>query len=226
MNFKISDEIINMYNDLTIGITTFNIKINDSLKSRIKEYNNNNINELLTKEQILVNSPQLKKWEEIFVNMHAKKGHESSVVFLSRYLFENKRLFSIHPIVDLYNIISIKYGLPMGCYDKNLICDFIELRTAKKGEEFIGINSKQIEKTSGNEVVYSDLKGVFCRYWNDKDSDRTKITNETKEYILIFDGINDVDLIQQAFEEFKNIIAINEDLRLNILDKEHREINF
>ena len=91
-------------------------------------------------------------------------------MFLTKYVLSNNCLFNINPIVDAYNAISLKYGIPMGTYDISKLKGNIELRLAKKGEEFVGINSKQIERTSANEIVYADELGVFCRSWNDKDS--------------------------------------------------------
>ncbi len=140
--------------------------------------------------------------------MNAKKGRESSIVFLTKYAVENKCLFSINPIVDAYNAISLKYGIPMGAYDCSKLKGDIQLRLARKGEEFIGINSKQVEKTSANEIVYADSYGVFCRCWNDKDSDRTKIDNNSKELLIIFDGINQEEDILKAGEELIELLSL------------------
>lgn len=226
MEIKINEKVIEKYDEITIGVSCFKIDINEKLRDKIDKYISENITYLTSTDKIssLKESKQLEKWKNIFERMQVKKGRESSVVFLSQYLYENKKLFFVHPIVDLYNIISIKFGIPMGCYDRNSISEYIELRTAKKGEEFFGINSKQVEKTSANEIVYSDDKGVFCRYWNDKDSERTKITNLTNEFILIFDGIDDRERIIEAANEFQNVIGL--DVQLQILDKDLPKIEY
>lgn len=221
MKITIDKKMLDLYDNVTIGVTSFSLELNEEIKKKIYSYINTTLESLLNNDNInsLIDSFQINKWKQIFSNMNAKKGHESSVVFLSRYLYDNKEIFSIHPIVDLYNIISLKYGIPMGCYDKEKLNDFITLRTAKKGEEFIGINSKQIEKTSGNEIVYADSKGVFCRYWNDKDADRTKLTSKTTDYLLIFDGINDEEIIIKAFNDFYSVLFGDTDSEITILSK-------
>ena len=142
--------------------------------------------------------PQIKKWKKIFSDMKADTNKTSSVVFLTNWLCEKGKLFNIHPIVDLYNAISVKYGLPMGAYDVEKVKGTLELRLAKQGENFIGINGKDTEQTNAGEVVYADEQGITCRLWNFKDSDRTKITKATTKFAVFFDGIGDAELIQKA----------------------------
>lgn len=142
--------------------------------------------------------------------MNAKKTRESSIVFLTKYVLSNNCLFNINPIVDAYNAISLKYGIPMGTYDISKLKGNIELRLAKKGEEFVGINSKQIERTSANEIVYADELGVFCRSWNDKDSERTKIDNNTKDVLIIFDGIAQEKEIAKAKDELIELLSLKD----------------
>ena len=98
----------------------------------------------------------------------------------------------------------------MGTYDISKLKGNIELRLAKKGEEFVGINSKQIERTSANEIVYADELGVFCRSWNDKDSERTKIDNNTKDVLIIFDGIAQEKEIAKAKDELIELLSLKD----------------
>jgi len=191
LKFSITKEIANQFGNVTIGVLEAQVKPPADY-SAIRKYTH----------EILANppntSPQIEKWIEIFKKMNAKTGRESSIVFLTRYLAEKGKLFNIHPVVDFYNAISIKYGLPMGAYDMDKIVGTLQLKHAKKGEEFVGINGKDIEKTSDGEVIYADEQGVTCRFWNDRDCDRTKITKATTRFAIFFDGIDDAGLIKSA----------------------------
>jgi len=222
MKLLINEAVLNKFETATIGAIRFKISSigvtklseliadikNNAVISFLKQYGNCDANQI----------PQIKKWTDIFQTMNAKKGRESSIVFLSNYALEKKTLFNISPFVDLYNSISLKYGMPMGGYNVDKFTGNIQLRLASKGEEFYGIGSKQVEKTSANEVVYSDEQGVFCRCWNDKDSDRTKITSDIADILFIFDGIDQKDEIENAISEIREMLSLSESV-YGIADK-------
>ncbi len=172
MKLSVRETIFEKFENVTIGALHFKTASIRALNlaAIIAEFKNDSVEEFLAKFSGIPSGdiPQIKLWSDIFRKMNAKKGRESSIVFLSDYILEKKELFTISPFVDLYNAISLKYGIPMGGYNVESFSGDIELRSARKGEEFFGIGSKQVEKTSANEIVYSDAFGVFCRCWNDK----------------------------------------------------------
>jgi len=223
MKIKLNQSIINRFCNVTIGAALFEL---DEFSKKLETYCT--INQSLQKDRFsqtgFENIEHVKKWTNIFTMMDAGKDKESSVVFLTKYLLQHDKLFHIHPIVDLYNTISIKFGLPMGAYDRSKLVGQVELRQANKGEKFLGIRAKKSEETCENEVVYADNEGVFCRYWNDKDSERTKITPNTNQFLFIFDGIDERENVQNAILELKNVLEDIEGFRYGILDAQNMEI--
>jgi DNA/RNA-binding domain of Phe-tRNA-synthetase-like protein len=214
MKLTLNEAVLNKFENATIGALRFkksSIGITD-LPSTVSELKNNAIAKFMEKygNSVPADIPQVNLWTKIFETMNAKKGRESSIVFLSNYVLGKKTLFTISPFVDLYNAISLKHGIPMGGYNVANFSGNIELRLARKGEEFFGIGSKQAEKTSANEIVYSDEKGVFCRCWNDKDCDRTKITDNIADILFIFDGIDQQNLIERAIAEICEALLLSE----------------
>ena len=99
--------------------------------------------------------------------------------------------------------------MPGGIAPSNwrLVQGTLTLRHAKKGEPFIGINGKTEEHAAAGEVVYADSQGITCRYWNDRDSDRTKITKKTTRFLIFFDGINDETAIAAAQSEMTSALT-------------------
>jgi len=214
MKLIVSEAILEKFGNATIGALHFKISsigVSD-LSTVITEAKNNSVKCFLAEfsDVNFAEIPQVKLWSSIFEKMNVKKGRESSIVFLSNHVLERKDLFSISPFVDLYNAISLKYGIPMGGYNIANFFGDIELRVARKGEEFFGIGSKQVEKTSANEVVYSDGQGVFCRCWNDKDCDRTKIVDGITDILYVFDGIDQKAPIECAIEEIVKTLSISD----------------
>jgi len=224
MKIKINQSILNRFCNVTVGAAMFELS---EFSEKIDIYCSDN--QALQKERFIQtgfdNIGHVKKWKNIFTIMEAGEEKESSVVFLTKYLMEHNKLFHIHPIVDLYNTISVKFGLPMGAYDRSKLVGHVELRQAEKGEKFLGIRAKKSEETCENEVVYADGPGVFCRYWNDKDSERTKITPATNQFLFIFDGIDERENIQNAILELKTVLDDVEGFRYGILDAQNIEVD-
>jgi len=222
MKLKLNEAVLNKFENATIGALRFKTSSIGvlNLSAVISELKNNAVKGFLAEFSDITPTeiPQVKLWASIFEAMNAKKGRESSIVFLSNYVLEKGNLFDINPFVDLYNAISLKHGMPMGGYNVATFSGDIELRLARKGEEFYGIGSKQVEKTSANEVVYSDEQGVFCRYWNDKDCDRTKITDDMTDVLFIFDGIDQKHKIEKAIFEIQDVLSL-ENYSSGIADK-------
>jgi len=222
MKVKINQSILDRFGNVTIGVAVFGL---DVFSEKLETYCS--LNQAALKNQYSLSEfkdiEHIKKWIAIFKTMNAKK-RESSVVFLTRYLLKHDSLFRKHPVVDLYNTISVKFGLPMGAYDISKLVGQVELRQAVESEQFLELNGTETEETDANEVVYSDDAGVFCRYWNDKDSDRTKITDDTKQFMFIFDGIDDSEKIQNAILELKNTLEDAKDFKYGILDKQNPQL--
>ena len=57
--------------------------------------------------------------------------------------------------------------------------------------------------------MYADFDGVFCRCWNDRDADRTKIEDAPKEILIIFDGIDQEKEILKAGNELASLLSLD-----------------
>jgi DNA/RNA-binding domain of Phe-tRNA-synthetase-like protein len=145
------------------------------------------------------------KWIDIFSKMGAKAKYKSSLVAACDFYKDNGRLYRINAIVDFYNHFGLRNMVPMGAYDMSKIIGDLKLTFADKGIEFIGIGGKDIQKTVDNEIIYRDDAGVLCRSWNLKDADRTKITDDAKDVLFMFDIIAESpESAKETFERFRN----------------------
>lgn len=112
----------------------------------------------------------------------------NSAEALLRRIILGKGLYDINNIVDTYNVTSAEFRIPMAAYDLDSVNGGIELRPASENEEIIKIGETTPTKTNGGEFVYADESGVICLDYNYRDSDRTKITENTKKMIVFVDG--------------------------------------
>ena len=72
----------------------------------------------------------------------------------------------INPLVDIYNGLSLKYGIPVGGEDIDKFEGNVRLTLASGDEEFMTLGSEKSEPPSPGEIVYKDDAGAICRCFN------------------------------------------------------------
>ena len=76
------------------------------------------------------------RWREIYKSF-GEKDARSSIEALIKRIKNGKGLYKINPLVDLYNLASLKFELPVGGEDIDSILSDIELTFASGNEEFL-----------------------------------------------------------------------------------------
>jgi DNA/RNA-binding domain of Phe-tRNA-synthetase-like protein len=112
----------------------------------------------------------------------------SSIEAMAKRVANGNDLPSINGVVDLVNTISLKYVLPMGAHDVDALEGDIAVRFAVEGDTFISLGSTEIEQVDTGELIYTDSKRVRTRRWIWRQSDRGKITEESKNIFFPIDG--------------------------------------
>jgi lysyl-tRNA synthetase class 2 len=134
--------------------------------------------------------PKIEDWREAYRKFGFKpSAYRSSVEALLRRVLQGKELPSISPIVDLYNIVSIKHVLAAGGDDIDKVEGPIRLTFAEGSERFIMLGQTAPEQIIKGEVVYRDDNDVLCRAWNYRECDKTKISPETSNVCLVLEGL-------------------------------------
>ena len=89
--------------------------------------------------------------------------------------------------MDIYNGISLTYGVPVGGEDIDKFDGDVHLTLADGTEEFVTYGSDKSEPPYGGEVIYKDNGGAICRCWNWRESVRTMLTEDTKNAFMIIE---------------------------------------
>ncbi len=225
MKFIVDKQLFDDYDNLKIGIIICN-NINNNKTINIDEDFNKIKNDIKTKFQDieLAEYPIIHKWREIYKSFGEKKAR-SSIEALIRRTINGKEIPNINPIVDIYNMISLKYELPVGGEDLSKIDDDVILTYAKGNESFIELGSTEEETVKENEIVYKFNDTVICRNFNYRESDITKLTEDTTDCILVIESVLDSD-IEKALEELASKVKTNLDgeCHIKILTKESNEV--
>ncbi len=231
MKFKIDDSIFQQFPSLNIGIVVARgidntgespdilsmlSKQSDTIKSKF---------DLETLKEV----PRINAWREAYTAFGAKpKKYTCSVENLYRMILEGVHLRHINKIVDIYNYISLQHMVPVGGDDIDKIDGDIILRFAKGDENFIRLNSDEIDHPKEGEVVYTDDKEVLCRRWNWRECDKSKMTEQTKNITLVVEGLSPVSKgnMQPIVEELSQLIKnfCGGEISIHILNGENKEI--
>ncbi|MDP3725338.1 MAG: B3/4 domain-containing protein [Nanoarchaeota archaeon] len=154
--------------------------------------------------------PNIRAWREAYRAFGADPGrYNPSNEALVRQVLKGRDLWGIHPIVDLYNYISIKYVLPVGGEDLDTLEGGLTLDFAEGEEEFIKLGGEENDPPESGEVIYKDDRGVVCRRWNWREGERTKITKDTENAIIVIDTLpptSEVEL-QKAIDELADLVS-------------------
>lgn len=172
--------------------------------------------------------PRVAPWREKYRQFGSKpREHCSSIEALLRRVVAGKKIPSINPLVDLYNYISLKHFLTAGAEDLDQVKGDIVLKICRGDEKGKYIGSNEISSCYPGEVAYGDDLGFICRRWNWRKGDRTKITPETKNAVVVLEAhekVSDEEL-QVALRETAELIKkhLSGRIAIEVLDKGRRE---
>lgn len=233
MKFRIDQKIFEEFTGLNVGVIVAkginngsNTKeIEDLTRAEEERIRANFISEQLS--QI----PEIGTWRKAYSSFGGKpKENKSSVENLYRRILKGESLRHINSLVDIYNYISLKYMLPVGGEDIDKIKGNVVLTFATEAEPpALLLGDKEPRAPHAGEVIYKDDISAICRRWNWREADRTKLTDETKNCILVVEGLPPIDRekIEASTGELKDLIQeyCGGKLELFTLSKDNREVD-
>jgi lysyl-tRNA synthetase class 1 len=161
-------------------------------------------------EDLKKNSPILNEYKEIFraMGVQPTKNKPSPVALVDR-LANGKELPKINTLVDVYNLMVLKYQVSIGAFDLSKIALPIELRFSKKGEIFTDLADQKDKPLENGEIIYSDKNGiVMARDLNFRDNYNVIVKDDTVDILLQCDGISTTsqEYVEKAFRETVDMI--------------------
>ncbi len=101
---------------------------------------------------------------------------------------QGRQFGPINPIVDLYNYISLTYGVPVGGEDLAKVAGDLRLGVATGGEDFRPLGADEDEPGLPGEVIYYDQAGANVRCWNWREAQRTMLVEDTQRTALVVEA--------------------------------------
>lgn len=143
-------------------------------------------------------NPVVAQWRDAYTRFKKKRGARSSIEALLKRVDQGKELSPINPLVDVYNSVSLAFGVPCGGENLAAIDGPMHLGIAEGGEAFKPLGVDENEPALPGEVIYYDKIGAVCRCFNWRDGERTMLTESTTDAILVIEAINEEQRQRQA----------------------------
>ena len=230
--FIVNESFWNIFPEANIGVLLLE-NIDNSKESsenivKLLEESNKEAKKHLTEDQLSKN-PVIAIWREAYQKFKTKKGVRCSIEALLKRVEKGSGVSTINPLVDIYNVASLKYGLPVGAEDIETFEGDLVLGVTEGNDEFYALGDEENSSTLEGEICYKDDKGAVCRCFNWRDGKRTMITENTKKAFVVIEAINSDrnEDIAKALEEIA--VYAGEELgskkvRLELLKKDNNTL--
>jgi lysyl-tRNA synthetase class 2 len=231
VRFVIDSRIFDKFPDLTLGVVIAQDVDNRGRPEKLWPLISAQQEEIRAdiRSEALSQIPKIAAWRSAYSSFGAKpKKYKSSVESLYRMVLKGIDLKPINRIVDVYNYVSLKHMVPVGGDDLSRIEGDLTLRFAIGDEMFQPLNSTEFERVKEGEVIYADDVEVLCRRWNWRECDKTKMTENTEEAMLVVEGLPPVhkEEMERILEELRNLVEgiCGAKTQTDILHRGHPEI--
>src|SRR6266849_9678438 len=155
--------------------------------------------------------------------------YRSAAEALLRRLTKKGDIPSINLLVDLGNLVSIRYALPVAVFDTHALQGTVTVHFADGTERYTTLGQAEVEHPQPGEVVFSDeTKLVIARRWCWRQSEDSAANAETRNAIITVEahhaeGHQDVEAALNDLLEFLRKYAGGNYIP-GILDAQHRAL--
>ena len=152
--------------------------------------------------------------------------YRSAAEALLRRLTKKGDIPSINTLVDIGNLVSIRYALPIAVFDTRMLQSPITVHFADGTERYTTLGQDEVEHPDVGEVVFTDETGlVIARRWCWRQSEQSAAQLDTTQVLITVEahhaeGKRDV---QAALNDLLALLQpyVRNPLAYTILDKAH-----
>lgn len=226
----IDPEFWNLFPDATIGVLVdHDLNNTGDFPADLLTKANETAQQFVQEDPISAN-PIVADWRKAYQQFKTKKGARSSIEALMKRAKQGKPVTQINPLVDLYDVVSLSHGFPVGGENTDSLVGDMHLTLAKGGESFLPLGEDENDPALPGEVVYADDDSIVCRCWNWRDGQRTMLTEDTKNAILVVENVNPSrnDELKTAMADLAALAEkyVGGQISFEILDKDHPTFTF
>jgi DNA/RNA-binding domain of Phe-tRNA-synthetase-like protein len=137
--------------------------------------------------------PTLASWRRAFRAFGVDPtAYRSAAEALLRRLTKQGSIPSINALVDIGNLVAIRYGLPVAMFDQRQVTGATTVRFAAGTESFTDLGSGERETPAEGEVIFIDDAGlVSARRWCWRQSSESASGPSTSDVLVTVEGHHD-----------------------------------
>jgi DNA/RNA-binding domain of Phe-tRNA-synthetase-like protein len=157
--------------------------------------------------------PSLAGWRRVFREFGVDPtAYRSAAEALLRRLTKQGSIPSINTLVDIGNLVSIRYALPVAVFDQRTVTGSTTVRFATGGEVFTDLGSGERQSPQPGEVVFVDDAGlVSARRWCWRQSGESAAGPDTTHILVTIEGhhATAADDVARALEEVEALLRVH-----------------
>ena len=141
----------------------------------------------------LADLPSIAAWRRAFASLGVKPTkYRNAAEALLRRLTKQGELPSVNPLVDIGNLISIRYALPVAVFDTKHLSNPVVVRFADGSETFFDLGADEMSHPEAGEVVFVDRQNtVIARRWCWRQSVSSAAHGQSEEILMTVEGQHD-----------------------------------
>ncbi len=135
--------------------------------------------------------------------------YRSAAEALLRRLTKKGDIPSINTLVDIGNMISIRYALPVAIVDTRQIAGVVTVHYSDGTENYTELGNENVLHPEVGEVIFSDVnKMVIARRWCWRQSESSAANESTTDVFITIEGHHDKALtdVQAAVNDLLDLL--------------------
>jgi len=134
--------------------------------------------------------PALAAWRSVFRSFGVDPTqYRSAAEALLRRVTKQGELPSVGTLVDLANLVSIRYALPVAVFDLRGVTGGMVVRLARGDERWADLGSSGAEHPAPGEVIFADERNIVsARRWCWRQSAGSAAREATTEILITVEG--------------------------------------
>ena len=136
--------------------------------------------------------PSVQAWRNAFRSFGVKPTqYRSAIEALLRRLMKHGDIPSINTLVDIANLVSIRYTLPVAAFDTRSLEFPVCVRFSDGTEHFTPLHQTESVHPDLGEVIFSDqVKTVIARRWCWRQSAESASRSDTRSAIITVEALH------------------------------------
>jgi DNA/RNA-binding domain of Phe-tRNA-synthetase-like protein len=155
--------------------------------------------------------PSIVAWRRAFARFGAKPTqHRNAAEALLRRLAKHGDIPTISTLVDMGNLVSIRYTIPVAVFDLANVAGSITVRFATGAELFTDLGSAGSVSPDPGEVIFVDSNNVVCaRRWCWRQSAQSATSMTTVDALVVIEGHHDTATgdVEAALADLASLLA-------------------